>query len=73
DHRKPRQYRTEAKCRAKQYFADEVLARAVAHERLQNGSDVRKLWVYRCKYCPGWHITSSNAGPERLVTAESPA
>jgi len=72
DRGKPRRYRTDNTCKDKRYFADELLARATAQSTIEE-SRLKKLWVYRCPYCPGFHLTSNNQGPAWLVTAVSPA
>jgi len=72
DRGKPRRYRTDKTCKDKRYFADEALARAQAQARIQEVG-LKKLWVYRCRFCPGWHITSHNQGAEKMVTAASTA
>jgi hypothetical protein len=70
---KPRKYRTDKTCKNKRYFSDEALARASAQATIQEVGNVKKLWVYRCQHCPGFHLTSHNQGPDKLVTAVSPA
>ena len=49
-------------CTSKLQFQTEILARMGAKRhiyRSQRGKDPRnKLWVYRCRFCPGWHVTS---------------
>lgn len=69
---KPRAYRTDKTCKDKRYFADEALARAQAQLTIQERA-LKKLWIYRCPHCPGWHHTSCNQGPALLVTAVSTA
>lgn len=69
---KPRPYRTEKTCKDKRYFCDEHLARAQAQLTIQE-QGLKKLWVYRCPHCPGYHLTSNNQGPALLVTAVSTA
>ena len=72
DRGKPRRYRTDSVCKDKRYFPDEVVARAIAQATIQEAG-LKKLWVYRCPHCPGFHLTSNNQGPQMLVTAVSPA
>jgi len=73
DRGKPRKYRTDNTCKDKRYFSDEALARATAHATIQEMGNVKKLWVYRCPKCPGWHLTSHNQGMDKLVTEVSTA
>lgn len=72
DRGKPRPYRADRTCVGKRYFADEMLARAAAQETIEQ-CELKKLWVYKCRACPGWHLTSSNQGAALLVTAVSTA
>jgi len=72
DRGKPRAYRTDNTCKGKRYFSDELLARANAQDTIHEAG-LKKLWVYRCSSCPGWHLTSHNQGVEKMVTAVSTA
>lgn len=72
DKGKPRNYRTDRRCILKRYFSDELLARAAGQDTILT-EGLKKLWVYRCPHCPGWHLTSNNQGANRLITAVSPA
>lgn len=72
DRGKPRTYRTDRTCKDKRYFADEHLARAQAQATIQEVG-LKKLWIYKCPHCPGWHLTSHNQGEKKLVTAVSTA
>lgn len=69
---KPRPYRTEKTCKEKRYFADQALARAHAQLSIHE-QNLKKLWIYKCPNCPGWHLTSCNQGEPMLVTAVSTA
>lgn len=68
---KPRRYRTERTCSGKRYFADEIGARAVGAVTVEGSYGEKSLWVYRCKHCPGWHLTSKNQGARWLVAAKN--
>lgn len=59
-------------CRKKRYYTDEIAARAGALLALSEWADTQRLWVYECKKCPGWHLTSVNQGQRWLVTAGEP-
>jgi hypothetical protein len=49
----------ERSCSDKVRLADEGAARAVAMTALQSGTfRGAKAWVYPCRYCRGFHITS---------------
>lgn len=64
----------ERACEDKARLSDEAAARAVAMRQLQAGSfRGQKAWVYPCRYCRGYHITSKyQAGNSPgAVTAES--
>ena len=75
--KKPRYYVTDRACKQKSRFTDEPQARAAALHAIENPRDPRKpidrLWVYRCKHCFGWHMTSSDCGKRYLVERERKA
>lgn len=55
-------------------LANEATARAVAMQALQTGTfRGQKAWVYACRFCRGWHITSKYSAGNRpgAVTAEN--
>ena len=43
-------------CNRKQRYSDEFSARAKAKIDIDGGK-ARKLWVYPCPLCRGWHLT----------------
>jgi len=68
---KPRRRRTDPTCRKKRRYADEVSARAVGAQLLKERGVPGRRWVYRCKHCDGWHVTSKGNGTPSL-TADQP-
>jgi hypothetical protein len=60
-----------AKCRKKRRYSDEATARAGAMIQTQNGR-VNALYVYRCRWCQGWHLTRNHQGIRHKVTADNP-
>lgn len=55
-----REQRRREQCRAKQWFATESEARAIAlMTRTQWGED---RLAYRCDVCGGWHLASGGGG-----------
>lgn len=69
---RPRKRRMNPNCRKKRYFDNELAARAGALLALSEWADVPRLWIYKCKQCPGWHLTSKDQGKALLVTAGEP-
>lgn len=48
-----------AACERKARYPSEQAARRVAHDRLRASvGTARRLWVYPCASCRGWHLTS---------------
>jgi hypothetical protein len=70
DRGKPRKYRTDNTCKAKPRYVSEVEARANALLSLETRRDTDRIWVYRCRHCSGWHLTSSNQGKRYMVRLE---
>jgi hypothetical protein len=63
DRGKPRPYRTDATCKDKRRYPDEVSIRAIGAVDLTECKDpAKRLWCYRCRHCSGWHLTSTNQG-----------
>jgi hypothetical protein len=73
DKGKPRNYTTDNRCKAKPRYTDELQARAAATVRLDEKPQLVRLWIYRCKHCFGWHLTSKSQGArfavERILQA----
>lgn len=61
-----------ATCRSKRRHPDELTARAVAMHAIEQRKEVRRLYVYHCRECNGWHLTRSYNGIGNLVTADNP-
>jgi hypothetical protein len=59
-------------CASKRRHPDELSARAHAMFALEEYGNVRKLYVYRCPTCRGWHLTKSDNGRRLMVTADNP-
>jgi hypothetical protein len=59
-------------CASKRRWSDEVSARAGAMSAIQFYQNTDRLWVYRCKECNGWHLTSKDNGRRQMVTADNP-
>lgn len=61
-------------CTNKSRRADEAGARGLAQHMIQTGKLTgKRAWVYSCKHCRGWHVTSHSTGATRLtahVTAD---
>lgn len=68
---RPRRYRTDPKCKAKRYYVDEVGARAGALIALKEIGNRRRLWVYKCRHCDGWHLTHNDQGAARKVVLDA--
>lgn len=51
----------ELNCRKKRRLSDEFAARAVAAGEIDSGR-VERLWIYHCRECQGWHLTSQDQG-----------
>ena len=50
-------------CLSKSRLSDEASARAVAMHMLGQGVwKGKRAWVYRCRECRGWHITTRASG-----------
>lgn len=69
---RPRRLRTDPTCRKKRRFSDENLARVHAMLSIQEEKNRRRLWVYHCRHCDGWHLTSKDQGRRWLVTEHEP-
>ena len=53
----------ERSCTSKVSFVSEGAARIGATRILYAPScRTKRMWVYPCKFCPGWHLTSSPSG-----------
>lgn len=74
ERKKPRRYVYDKDCKMKDRFTDEPQARAGALIAIENprreSEKVDRLWVYRCKHCFGWHMTSSPHDNRWLVERE---
>lgn len=47
-------------CEKKRRYPDQITASAVGMgQQEQTG---RTLWVYRCRFCKGWHLTKRDHG-----------
>lgn len=57
-------------CRRKMRYADEMGATAGAMCSLDRRPEVRRLWVYPCPACKGWHLTKYRVAGRRPVTGE---
>lgn len=59
-------------CLSKSRYADEYIARATAQHVLTAYTDVtvKRMYVYKCPSCRGWHMSKSNNGTPP-VTAEA--
>lgn len=44
-------------CEGKRRYADELDARAVGMNSAESSGD--KLYVYRCRFCRGWHLSKN--------------
>lgn len=73
DRGKPRAYRTDPTCSAKNRYCEEVTARAGGTLALQEMRNRAKLWCYRCKHCNGWHLTHTDQGARWLIKIDDPA
>ena len=49
-------------CRRKRRFATEREADDAAYQARMEG---RRLGIYQCEWCGGWHLTSRTGPPER--------
>ena len=60
-------------CSKKKRYSDELTARAGCMTVLQQdpNNSPPKLWVYKCKECKGWHLTS-NTQSWAGVTKDNP-
>lgn len=65
---KPRKLRTEPNCRGKWRYSDETCARAAGMVSLTEHPGRRKLFVYLCPHCCGWHLTKSYKDRRSMVT-----
>lgn len=60
---KPRPYRTDRVCAGKRRFLDDIAAKVIGMVELEeNCGNGKRLWVYLCRHCNGWHLTSNNKG-----------
>jgi hypothetical protein len=57
-------------CRAKRRYSDQFAARAGAAGEIDAGRASR-LWIYHCRECQGWHLTSKDQGRAWLVTKDA--
>jgi hypothetical protein len=58
--------RRERQCESKNRYPDELTARASGLYH-QDRNKLGDLWVYPCKLCRGWHLTSLDNGLARKV------
>ena len=58
-------------CQRKHRWPDEMSARAGALHSLEI-TDTKKLWIYRCSICRGWHLTKLFTEAHLRVTKENP-
>lgn len=58
-----------ANCLRKRRYADELSTRAGAQRSLRSMQQ-DEIWIYQCRECRGWHITSRPQGRRWRVTAE---
>lgn len=58
-------------CENKRRYADEFTARAgTSHYLEAEQKKLDHLWIYRCRECGGWHMTSKNQGPRWKITRD---
>lgn len=50
-------------CEGKRRFADEMDVRAVGMADAERSGD--RLYVYRCRFCMGWHLSKNANNGER--------
>ncbi len=55
-------------CLRKRRYTDECQARAAGMESLEKYPGEKKLWVYSCPHCSGWHLTKHHQGKRFEVT-----
>lgn len=67
DMKKPRKYATDARCQCKRRACTEPEARALAAVEMDESPQIKRLWVYECRHCAGWHLTSRNQGSRYAV------
>ena len=53
-------------------MVSEVEARAIGAVEMEEKRGLQ-LWVYSCRHCAGWHLTSKNQGSRWQITVENPA
>lgn len=63
------QLRTTVACKYKRRFSDEAHARAKGSVTAAEMGEAQ-LWVYPCKQCSGWHLTSRDRGVRWRVDAD---
>ena len=51
------QYAAIKGCRKKQYLRSQEGAERRRDKAIEQGH-YKEAWVYKCKHCPGWHITT---------------
>jgi len=54
-------------CTSKKRFNSEFLARSGAARHVYRSTldkRAKRLWVYSCKFCSGWHLTSRPGGSQ---------
>lgn len=73
DQGKPRTYRTDRTCQAKQRYTDEIAVRAAGSVSMVERKNRHRLWCYRCTHCSGWHLTHSDQGARWEIRANDPA
>lgn len=52
-------------CEGKRRIPDENSARAIGMAAAEQNNI--KLYVYRCRFCRGWHLTRNNNGEKSAV------
>lgn len=59
-------------CAKKTRWPDEMSSRAGAMSSIERFGGVDRLWIYRCPFCRGWHLSRNNAGRKWMVTKDNP-
>lgn len=66
----PPKKKTLVNCEKKRRFSDEFSARAGVMGHLSNRADVPALWIYKCGFCLGWHMSSKPTSRKNKVTKD---
>ena len=59
--------RSQECCKRKRRFADEFAARAQGMHELEVDKFIGQLYVYKCQWCRGWHLTRQELRHEDAV------